>query len=43
MMREVLLSPIGLPCNPPPWGTLSAIDLNSRKIFGRRRSAPSKR
>ena len=33
MMREVLLSPIGLPCNPPPWGTLSAIDLNSRKIL----------
>ena len=24
MKREVLLSPIGLPCNPPPWGTLSA-------------------
>ena len=33
MMREVLLSPIGLPCNPPPWGTLSAVDLNSRKIL----------
>ena len=33
MKREVLLSPIGLPCNPPPWGTLSAIDLNSRKIL----------
>ena len=33
MMREVLLSPIGLPCNPSPWGTLSAIDLNSRKIL----------
>ena len=43
MIREVLLSPIGLPCNPPPWGALSAIDLNSWKICGRRRSAPSKR
>ena len=27
MRREVLLSPFGLPCNPPPWGTLAAIDL----------------
>jgi quinoprotein glucose dehydrogenase len=25
--RELLLSPFGLPCNPPPWGTLAAIDL----------------
>ena len=33
MKREVVLSPLGLPCNPPPWGTLSAIDLNSRKIL----------
>jgi len=27
MTREVLLSPLGLPCNPPPWGALSAVDL----------------
>ncbi len=27
MRREVLLSPFGLPCNAPPWGTLAAIDL----------------
>jgi quinoprotein glucose dehydrogenase len=27
MRREVLLSPLGIPCNPPPWGTLAAIDL----------------
>lgn len=27
MRREVLLSPIGLPCNRPPWGTLAAIDI----------------
>jgi quinoprotein glucose dehydrogenase len=25
--RKVLLSPIGLPCNPPPWGLLHAIDM----------------
>jgi quinoprotein glucose dehydrogenase len=28
MSREVLLSPLGLPCNPPPWGVLHAIDLH---------------
>jgi quinoprotein glucose dehydrogenase len=27
MSREVVLSPIGLPCNPPPWGLLHAIDM----------------
>ncbi|HVN01875.1 MAG TPA: pyrroloquinoline quinone-dependent dehydrogenase [Caulobacteraceae bacterium] len=27
MSREVLLSPLGLPCNPPPWGLLHAIDM----------------
>lgn len=27
MRREVLLSPLGIPCNAPPWGTLTAIDL----------------
>jgi quinoprotein glucose dehydrogenase len=27
MYREPLLSPSGLPCNPPPWGTLAAVDL----------------
>jgi quinoprotein glucose dehydrogenase len=25
--RRPLLSPFGAPCNPPPWGTLTAIDL----------------
>lgn len=33
MMREVLLSPLGLPCNPPPWGTLAAVDLAAGKIL----------
>jgi len=27
MSRQVLLSPMGLPCNPPPWGLLHAIDM----------------
>ncbi len=25
--RKVMLSPLGLPCNPPPWGQLHAIDM----------------
>ena len=32
MMRDVLLSPLGIPCNPPPWGTLAAIDLGTGSI-----------
>jgi quinoprotein glucose dehydrogenase len=27
MYREPLLSPLGFPCNPPPWGALTAVDL----------------
>jgi quinoprotein glucose dehydrogenase len=27
MKRRVLTSPSGLPCNPPPWGSLVAVDL----------------
>jgi len=27
MRRRILLGPSGLPCSPPPWGTLVAIDL----------------
>jgi quinoprotein glucose dehydrogenase len=29
MRRAPLLSPSGIPCNPPPWGTLVAVDLFS--------------
>jgi len=29
MRRAPLLSPSGTPCNPPPWGTLVAVDLFS--------------
>jgi quinoprotein glucose dehydrogenase len=33
MTRAVALSPLGLPCNRPPWGVLSAVDLNAGKIL----------
>jgi len=29
MRREMLTSNLGLPCNPPPWGTLNAVDLQT--------------
>jgi quinoprotein glucose dehydrogenase len=32
MRREMLLSPLGLPCNSPPWGTLAAVDLADGSI-----------
>lgn len=28
-----MLSPLGMPCTPPPFGTLSAIDLRTRKLL----------
>jgi quinoprotein glucose dehydrogenase len=28
----VLLSPLGIPCNKPPWGTLAAVDLSAGVI-----------
>ena len=33
MRREMLVSKFGLPCNPPPWGTLAAIDLVTGSIL----------
>lgn len=33
MRREMLMSPLGLPCVSPPWGTLSAVDLRSGEIL----------
>ena len=30
--RSILMSPLGLPCNPPPWGELLAVDLQSGEI-----------
>jgi len=32
MRRRPLLSPWQLPCNPPPWGTLAAVDANTGSI-----------
>ncbi len=32
MRRELLLSPLGIPCNAPPWGTLAAVDLASGEL-----------
>jgi quinoprotein glucose dehydrogenase len=31
--RAAALSPIGLPCNPPPWGALVAVDLKAGRIL----------
>jgi quinoprotein glucose dehydrogenase len=33
MIRDTMLSPLGLPCNPPPWGTIAALDLKAGKIL----------
>ncbi len=33
MMRETVLSPIGMPCNPPPWGQLHAIDMHDGRVL----------
>jgi quinoprotein glucose dehydrogenase len=32
LRRFAVLSPLGLPCNPPPWGQLAAVDLSSGEI-----------
>ena len=32
MFREALLSPQGVPCNPPPWGALAAVDLTTGDV-----------
>jgi quinoprotein glucose dehydrogenase len=33
MMRQLLVSPLGMPCNPPPWGQLHAIDMHTGKVI----------
>ena len=35
MTRELLDSPLGLPCTPPPWGVLAGVDLSSGEIVWR--------
>ncbi len=37
MTRAVALSPLGLPCNKPPWGEMVAVDLKGGKILWRSR------
>jgi len=32
MRRDPLLSPLGLPCNPPPWGSVAAVRLGTGDI-----------
>lgn len=36
MKREVLLSPLGLPCNAPPWGVIAGVDLATGEIVSRK-------
>lgn len=36
MTRELVVSPLGLPCSAPPWGVLAGIDLASGEIVWRR-------
>ncbi len=33
MIRETVLSPIGMPCNPPPWGQLHAVDMHTGRVL----------
>ena len=33
MVREPLLSPLQLPCNPPPWGTFAAVSLDDGRVL----------
>ena len=32
MIRDWLLTPGRVPCNPPPWGALTAVDLSTGKL-----------
>jgi quinoprotein glucose dehydrogenase len=33
MIRDLVFSPIGMPCSPPPWGAIAALDLAAGKIL----------
>jgi quinoprotein glucose dehydrogenase len=33
MMREMVISSLELPCNPPPWGTIAVVDLTDGSIM----------
>jgi len=32
LLREPLLSPLSLPCNPPPWGSFAAVSLDEGRV-----------
>ena len=34
MQRGLVLSPLGVPCTRPPWGTISAVDLDTARSAG---------
>jgi quinoprotein glucose dehydrogenase len=36
MTRELLVSPLGLPCTPPPWGIIAGVDIAKGEIVWRR-------
>jgi quinoprotein glucose dehydrogenase len=36
MTRELVVSPLGLPCTPPPWGVIAGIDIAKGEIVWRR-------
>ena len=36
LTRETFLSPLGVPCTKPPWGTLAAVDLDRGEILWQR-------
>lgn len=36
MTRELLVSPLGLPCTPPPWGVIAGVDIAKGEIVWRR-------
>ncbi|MFN0024295.1 MAG: pyrroloquinoline quinone-dependent dehydrogenase [Parvularculaceae bacterium] len=40
--RDLLLSPLSLPCTPPPWGVIAGVDLDSGEIVWRRRIGTTK-
>lgn len=40
--RDVLLSPLGLPCSPPPWGVIAGVDIASGEIVWRKRFGTTK-
>jgi len=42
LFRRFLQSPSDLPCSAPPWGLLTAVDMNEGTIAGRFRSARCK-